>query len=194
VWPRRQRAETRAVTSKSFDELLAGEREPGSQLRILFEHLVLTNDNMPDSYEDAGTLKKLTRGQQLLVRVAIFDDQVRDGGVAQFLDSHDDLMLDIADDLEFLGSALLLAYYTRLLKMLLGKGRLLLKAESWSDSDGILPPSDPDERTDPTDWFDKAYFGVPDSDDSPPRNTYLGDRVAADVVAYVRKHRGEFIL
>jgi hypothetical protein len=151
-------------------------------------------------FEDSEQLQKLTRGQQLLIRLGTFDSQVKNGGITQFFWNCPDSIFEVADDIEFLGVTELLGNYERALEALVGKkDRWLALREEWAkgqdnprwetfqESYGLLDLG----------WFDKAYFdqrGYNESGEWVRLRRGLHHALLTQLAEYIRTHRAEFIV
>jgi hypothetical protein len=116
----------------------------------------------PRGFEDVNLIKRLTRGQQLLVLLGVFDGQVCNGGVTQFFWNYPEYVFEVRDALDHLGDSELLKNYDRALDALVGKkGRWLELKREWREA-GNSPRWETFQETYgllDLGWFDKAYFG-----------------------------------
>jgi hypothetical protein len=151
-------------------------------------------------FGESEQLQKLTRGQQLLIRLGTFDSQVKNGGITQFFWNCPEWIFEVADDIEFLGATELLGNYERALEALVGKkDRWLALREEWAkgqdnprwetfqESYGLLDLG----------WFDKAYFdqrGYNENGEWVRLRPGLHHSLLTRLAEYIRTHPAEFIV
>jgi hypothetical protein len=165
-----------------------------------YEALIDRNDRIGNEFlQDARELKKLTRGQHMLIQLATFDCQVGNGGITQFLWTCTASIFEVRDWLEALGLTDLCANYDRALEALCGhKDRWLARREECARD-----PDNPSwERFRQSyelldlKWFDEAYFdnyGYNDKQEWVCQSRGLHHDLCTRLVAYIQTHPAEFI-
>jgi hypothetical protein len=113
-------------------------------------------------YEDIRFIKQLTRGQQLLILLGIFDGQVCNGGIVQFFWNYPEYIFDVRDAVDFIGDERLLAEYDKALEALVGyKDNWVQLREQLGTQNGPRPQLETLQKIDDVvhlDWFDTLYY------------------------------------
>jgi hypothetical protein len=171
-----------------------------------YERLIAGNDKFrsigeefPGGWGDVRLVKRLTRGQQLLVLLAVFDAQVKNGGVTQFFFNRPEYAFEVRDAIAYLGPPELLQNYERALAALLdNQDRWLeLRRECYREQDN--PSWEPFRQTYELldlGWFDTAYFderGYDARDGWVIRQRGFHHALMRRLAEYVKSHRAEFI-
>jgi Domain of unknown function (DUF4375) len=153
----------------------------------------------PRGYEDPALIEQLTRGQQLLIRLGVFDGQVGNGGITQFFWNYPEYLFDVRDAIEFLGDADVLRNYEQALETLVGKKEDWLALREQHYREGDQPDWETFRQTyDLLDlsWFEDAYFdekGYNENKEWVRLKRGLAHPFLMRLAEYVRSHRLEFI-
>lgn len=138
-------------------------------------------------------------GLKLLVIISFFDNEVCNGGVTQFLWNCPHLIADVGEALEILGQEELSGNYERVCET------LSVKLDQWKSlrDEACRDESNPDwdsftksyELLD-LDWFDSTYHDEypKDGPSGEVVKTGLGTQLNTAVLAYLQKHRDDFII
>jgi hypothetical protein len=175
--------------------------DPDDPIDGYYDQLIDQNKRIDHRFfEDHERLQELTRGQRLLIQLGTFDGQVKNGGITQFFWNCPESIFDVAEGIEFLGDAELLANYERALESLVGKkDRWLALREEWGRGKDNPRWETFQETYELLDlgWFDKAYFdqrGYNENKEWVRLKWGLHHWLMMRLAEYVRTHPGEFIV
>ena len=135
----------------------------------------------------------------MLMQLATFDGQVKNGGITQFFWNFPEYIFDVQDWIESLGVQQLQANYDRALEALVGKKDRWdeLRKDCYRIRDN--PSWESFRQTYELlhlDWFDKAYFdihGYNEKREWVREKRGLHFALLTQIANYVRTHREEFI-
>jgi hypothetical protein len=150
-------------------------------------------------HEDINLIRQLTKGQQLLILLGVFDGQVSNGGIAQFFWNYPEYLFDVRDAIEHLGDAQILSGYERVVEALIGsKEQWVRLRQQWKRANGVPDWEAFSESCDllDADWFDDAYFdkhGYNDKKEWGLLERGLRRPFLERLANYIRSHRSEFI-
>lgn len=157
-------------------------------------------EEYPRTFEDIRLIPQLTTGQQTLILLGVFDGQVCNGGITQFLWNYPEFIFPVRDAIERLcGESAILAHYDIALNELGEKygGWEALRDEFRAAG------ANPDWETfrksyDLLDlaWFEKAYFdrrGYNDRQEWVVQERGVKHPFMTRLADYVRTHPTEFI-
>jgi hypothetical protein len=186
------------MTAAAFDAIPTYAGDP---IDGLYEWLIDRNERIANRFlEDNAELKKLTRGQRLLIQLGAFDSQVKNGGITQYFWNCPDSIFDVADAIEYLGVTELLANYERALEGLVGKkDQWLALREEWARGKDNPTWKTLEQSCELLDlgWFDRAYFdqrGYNENKEWVRLKPGLNHALLTRLAEYVRTHRAEFIV
>ncbi len=178
IWRRDCRAD---MSSKELASLISDlDRESG--LVELYDRLIADN---PKAYRLDPDSRKLTKGQRILYTLALFDFDVNNGGVEQYLWNQPWMAFDTASYLDSLG----LTDISNVLEPILavvenrkGEWYQLRKATPSSEEDAI-EAFRKSRRLVASSAFNDSYYG----------ENGFGARLSQTIIDYVQTHPSEFI-
>jgi Domain of unknown function (DUF4375) len=191
------------LSAEDFDSIPADEEYP---IDGYYETLIDANDKFLGienefrrGREDIRLIRQLTKGQQLLILLGVFDGQVANGGITQFFWNYPEYIFEVRDAIEHLRDAKVLRNYEKALEALVGKqDRWLELRKEWVESN-----EDPRWQTFQQTyglldlgWFDEAYFdegGYNEKEEWVILKQGLRRPFLKKLAAYVKLHRAEFI-
>jgi hypothetical protein len=165
-----------------------------------YQALIVGNKHIDDEvYEHMDTFQELTTGQRMLIELATFDSQVKNGGLTQFFWNSFPYCFDVHDWIDLLQLPALRDNYSRALESLVGKKDdwFALREECYKSPDG--PRWELFQRTYALldlGWFDKAYFDSHEVDEDGKwvkKSTGLHHGLLLRLAEYVRQNPREFI-
>ena len=140
---------------------------------------------------------EVTRGQRALYVIGIFDSQVKNGGIIQFLWNRPDLIFSVGDAISDLDQGPLLVMYDRVIETLMGPGdwRLDRQWSSLGRERMNLEPYPDGRDLLKLDWFDDAYLdkGLYDEAGNWMIRPGIHRILIAALLAYVRANPAQFI-
>jgi len=150
-------------------------------------------------YEDIRLIRQLTKGQQLLILLGVFDGQVANGGITQFFWNYPEYFFEVRDAIERLGDVKVLKNYEKALEALVGRqDRWLELRKEWVES-CENPCWETFQQTHElldVGWFDEAYFDAcryNEKEEWVKLKQGLRFPFLKELAAYVKSHRAEFI-
>jgi Domain of unknown function (DUF4375) len=188
----------RVMSTAEFDAIPV---DDGSLIYGYYEALIDWNDQIgPEVCGQSERFQELTAGQRMLIQLAAFDGQVKNGGITQFFWNRAESIFDVGDWIEFLSVAELQANYDRALEALVGKkDRWLELRAAWTNGrDGPTWESFQKsyELLD-LGWFDTAYFdkrGYNERQEWVVHSKGLHHELLTRLVEFIRSRRSEFII
>jgi hypothetical protein len=145
-----------------------------------------------DRFDEPELWQQLTLGQRIVVPLASFDGQVKNGGVAQFFWNCTGLILPVRQAFAELNMPNLAANLDRAVAVLREQfhdWKTLRNSSDSVDEDAWAAFEESYELLD-LDWFDQAYFSLhTDKPDGPPSEEVITIRL----MDYILAHRDEFI-
>lgn len=169
---------------------IARATDPAHRVLDLYDRLIVDNERIGDAHKH---WKSLTRGQQLLVRLAVFDMEVCNGGVEQYFWNRPDQIFEIHALLASLNVRPLTEAYEGALQELAGKETPWLelrKRFAGASERDLQLFLDSVELLDLQD-FDSSYYGEWDGHGTKLKPG-LGDRLGEALLEYVLAHPAEF--
>jgi hypothetical protein len=191
------------ITVEEFDKIPTDEEAP---IDRYYDALIRRNakfyalgSEFPGGYEEITFVKYLSRGQQLLILLGVFDLQVKNGGITEFIWNYPGYIFPVRDAIAYLGPPELLAIYDKAIETLVGKKELWLELRKEWRRVGESPQwetfREAYEMLDLS-WFDNDYLDQygRNSDGqwvvlAPGLNSDLLTRLAK----YIRSNKDEFI-
>jgi hypothetical protein len=193
------RADSRRVMSiAEFNAIPVDDKYP---IDGYYKILIDENERIPNAVlENPRRLKEeLTAGQRMLIEVATFDSQVKNGGITQYFWNCVGSIFEVGDWIEQLGVSELRVNYDRALESLVGKKDKWLALreemnmardnpqwETFQQSYDLLDLS----------WFDDAYFDKYDYDENKEwvrKSRGIHYTLLTRLAEYIRTHAEEFI-
>jgi hypothetical protein len=191
------------MTPADFDAIPVDEDNPLDEYYVALidgnKRFSGIDEEYPQGYEDIELIKQLTKGQQLLILLGVFDGQVKNGGITQFFWNYPGYIFAVRDAIEYLGETRLLKNYEKALEKLAGEKKQWFKLreecyktkgqpswETFQQSYGLLELS----------WFDDSYFDETGYDSTGQwtklkRGLHLPFQMR--LVEYIKSHKDEFI-
>jgi hypothetical protein len=177
----------------SSEEALAYVKSRRGRYRIheVSDYLIYENPAIGDPDDH---WKRLSKGQKALIRIAVFDAEINNGGVEQYLWNYPQEVFAVHDAFEMLGASDLARQYASVLDQLCEVGeswidlRERFKGNSEEDLDAFLDAAELIEGG----AFDSAYYGEWDGEGN-RLSPGFGDLVFERFVDYFEKHQPEFI-
>lgn len=191
------------ITAEAFDGIPPNEEFP---IDGYYDALVRRNEKFYElrgeftaGYEDITFVKQLTRGQQLLLLLGIFDGQVKKGGFTQFVWNYPGYIFPVRDAIAYLGQSELLANYDKAIESLAGKKELWLELRKEWRRAGENPQWETFQRTGEIldfSWFDDAYndqYGRNSEGQWVVLSPGLNSMLLTKLARYIRANKDEFI-
>ncbi len=186
-WKRDSRLRSKPAEATQF----ARSREARYCLSELCDFFIDSNPSIRDADAD---WKRLTEGQKLLVKLTVFDAEVRNGGVEQFFWNHPDQVFEIHDVLAQVGASSVADDYSKVLDQLCESGEswLDLRARVKSNTNEDLELFLDSRELIDTDEFNSSYYGEWDGWGKQLAPGY-GDHLARSAVEYLTANLSQFV-
>ena len=178
----------RVMSLSEFDRLAINEEYP---IVSYYEALIGENDRLGrEGYVQSERFQDLSDGQRMLIQIAEFDGQLKNGGITQFFWNFAENMPGVSRCIELLGQSELLAHYHRACETLTSnqsRWSKLRVEDNYEEACNLLD----------LEWFDGLYFdgyGYNEQGEWGLRSIGLQHGLALQVVDYIRDHTNEFIV
>lgn len=186
-----RKRDTRLVCPVEQAVAFAKARELEYGLLELYDHFLVDN---PGVENPEAAWKRMTTGQRHLARIAVFDMEIKNGGVEQYFWNHPNTIFDIYDSLVAVGAVETAGEYSALLDRFteVGESWLDLRARFTGGTSEDLELFIESREVLDTDDFDDAYSGEWDGAGTKV-SPGLGDTLCAAMVEYLEAKPGEFV-
>ena len=166
-------------------------RESRYAIHQVCDYLIYDNAAISDPDDD---WKRLSKGQKALLRIAVFDAQVRNGGVEQYLWNYPHEVFEAQEALELIGATEVARNYESVLDQFCetSEAWIELRASSTGASESDLDAALDAEKLIDGDEFNSAYYGEWDGWGK-QLAPGLGEVVYACFVDYFKRHQRQFI-